>query len=221
MKSFLQHKNNTVNLDINLPKQSLISEDIDLPVDILSGFKVVQVDKSPRAMVQIRVSSTDRDNDRDEILNRLKKAGITAELTNTGSSVDPITGEFDGRKFRINVKPESGGMGETTLNSSITELFPCIAYEKKINPSNAEDFMKKLMKVNLSSLKCIGSGDIDAAKETINKAESSSKFQDKMSNAIGILKYIKDQNKAKSISSVHWGYTVSYTHLTLPTNREV
>lgn len=206
MKSFLQHKNNTVNLDINLPKQSLISEDIDLPVDILSGFKVVQVDKSPRAMVQIRVSSTDRDNDRDEILNRLKKAGITAELTNTGSSVDPITGEFDGRKFRINVKPESGGMGETTLNSSITELFPCIAYEKKINPSNAEDFMKKLMKVNLSSLKCIGSGDIDAAKETINKAESSSKFQDKMSNAIGILKYIKDQNKAKSISSVHWGY---------------
>lgn len=206
MKSFSQHKDNIVNLDIDLPKPSLISEDIDLPVDILDGFEVVQVDKSPRSMVQIRVSSTDRDTDRDEILRRLKNAGIPAELTNTSSSVDPITGEFEGRKFRINVKPKSGGMGETTLNSSITELFPCIAYEKKLKPKNAEDFMQKLMKVNLSACNCIGSGDLDAAKMTVNNAESSSKFGEKMNNALGILKYLNDQNKAKPISSVHWGY---------------
>tara|TARA_B100001996_G_C18630271_1_gene581463 strand:+ start:135 stop:1463 length:1329 start_codon:yes stop_codon:yes gene_type:complete len=206
MKSFSQHKDNIVNLDIDLPKPSLISEDIDLPVDILDGFEVVQVDKSPRSMVQIRVSSTDRDTDRDEILRRLKNAGIPAELTNTSSSVDPITGEFEGRKFRINVKPKSGGMGETTLNSSITELFPCIAYEKKLKPKNAEDFMQKLMKVNLSACNCIGSGDLDAAKITVNNAESSSKFGEKMNNALGILKYLNDQNKAKPISSVHWGY---------------
>tara|TARA_B100000287_G_scaffold132798_1_gene124873 strand:+ start:184 stop:1512 length:1329 start_codon:yes stop_codon:yes gene_type:complete len=206
MKSFSHHKDNIVNLDIDLPKPSLISEDIDLPVDILDGFEVVQVDKSPRSMVQIRVSSTDRDTDRDEILRRLKNAGIPAELTNTSSSVDPITGEFEGRKFRINVKPKSGGMGETTLNSSITELFPCIAYEKKLKPKNAEDFMQKLMKVNLSACNCIGSGDLDAAKMTVNNAESSSKFGEKMNNALGILKYLNDQNKAKPISSVHWGY---------------
>ena len=104
-----------------------LHEDISLPSEVLSGFEVTQVDKSPRSTVQIRVSSTDRDNDRDEILRRLTSAGITASTVATNSSVDPIQGVFDNRKFRINVKPKSGGMGETTLNSSITELFPCIA----------------------------------------------------------------------------------------------
>jgi len=207
MKSFNAVTNNLVDLAVNLDYKSiLLSEDIDLPKDILDGFEVVQVDKSPRSMVKIRVNSTDRDTDRDEILRRLKQAGITAELTSTTSSVDPITGEFDGRKFRINVKPKSGGMGETTLNSSITELFPCIAFEKNLSPSNAEDFMAKLMKVNLSTLKCIGASDLEAAKETINNAEGSSKFNDKMNNALGILKFINDQHSDKSISSVHWGY---------------
>jgi hypothetical protein len=207
MKSFSQLQNHAwFDSEPSLPKYDLISEDIDLPVDVLDGFEVVQVDKSPRSMVQIRVSSTDRDSDRDEILRRLKNAGISAETIATNSSVDPINGEYEGRKFRIHVKPKSGGMGETTLNSSITELFPCIAYEKKLNPKNVEDFMQKLMKVNLSACKCIGSGDLDAAKLTVNNAESSSKFDEKMNNALGILKYINDQNKAKPISSVHWGY---------------
>lgn len=206
MKSFKDIIESSVNLDVNLEYKTILAEDLDLPTDILSGFDVQQVDKSPRSLVQIKVLSTDRDSDRDEILRRLKNAGIQADLTPTSSSVDPITGEYDDRKFRINVKPKSGGMGETTLNSSITELFPCIAYEKKLKPKNIEDFMEKLMSVNLSSLKCIGSGDLDAAKETINNAEASSKFKDKMSNALGILRFIEDQNKAKPISSVHWGY---------------
>ena len=51
-----------------------------------------------------------------------------ANLKSTNSSVDPI-GEIDGIKFLINVK-KSGGLGESTLNGSITELFPCIAFEK-------------------------------------------------------------------------------------------
>lgn len=183
-----------------------LHEDISLPSEVLSGFEVTQVDKSPRSTVQIRVSSTDRDNDRDEILRRLTSAGITASTVATNSSVDPIQGVFDNRKFRINVKPKSGGMGETTLNSSITELFPCIAFEKKLNPKNAEDFMAQLMSVDVSKLTCVLSKDKDAAKETINNAEGSSKFADKMQNAIGILKFINAQNKNKTISNVYWGY---------------
>lgn len=183
-----------------------LHEDISLPSEVLSGFEVTQVDKSPRSTVQIRVSSTDRYNDRDEILRRLTSAGITASTVATNSSVDPIQGVFDNRKFRINVKPKSGGMGETTLNSSITELFPCIAFEKKLNPKNAEDFMAQLMSVDVSKLTCVLSKDKDAAKETINKAEGSSKFADKMQNAIGILKFINAQNAHKTISNVYWGY---------------
>ena len=80
----------------------------------------------------------------------------SVNLKSTNSSVDPIDGNYEGKKFRINVKPKTGGMGESTLNSSITELFPCIAFEKKLHPKNYIDFMEKIMSVDLKSLKCIG-----------------------------------------------------------------
>ena len=186
--------------------QRLFSEDIDLPNDILDGFEVTQTDKSEKSRVAIKVMSDDRDTDRDEILRRLTNAGITASTTSTNSSVDPIDGEFDGRKFRINVKPKAGGMGESTLNSSITELFPCIAFEKKLNPTNVVDFMEKLMKVDLNSCTCIIKSDMDAAEKTVNGAEGSSKYEDKMDAALAILKFIEDNNKDKTIQQVYWGY---------------
>ena len=186
--------------------QNILSEDIDLPTDVLDGFEFTQTDKSEKSRVQIRVSSDDRDTDRDEILRRLKNAGIIANTTSTSSSVDPIDGTFDGRNFRINIKPKSGGMGESTLNSSITELFPCIAFEKKLNPTTVEDFMQKLMAVDLSKCKCIISSDLEAAEKTVNAAESSSKYQEKMQNALGILQFINDQHSDKPIKQVYWGY---------------
>jgi hypothetical protein len=184
-----------------------LSEDIDLPNDILDGFEFTQTDKSEKSRVQIRVSSEDRDTDRDEILRRLKNAGISANLFSTiTTSVDPIDGTFDGRNFRISVKPKAGGMGESTLNSSITELFPCIAFEKKLNPKNVEDFMEKLMAVNLSSCTCIIKSDMEAAEKTVNGAEGSSKYKVKMDAALGILKFINDSHNAKPIKNVYWGY---------------
>jgi len=186
--------------------QSFLSEDIDLPTDVLDGFEFSQTDKSEKSRVQIKVLSADRDTDRDEILRRLKNAGISANTTSTSSSVDPIDGTFDGRNFRINVKPKSGGMGESTLNSSITELFPCIAFEKKLNPKNIEDFMEKLMAVNLSSCKCIIKSDLPAAEQTVNRAEGSSKYREKMDAAFAILKFINDTHNSKPIKNVYWGY---------------
>ena len=186
--------------------QDFLSEDIDLPKDVLDGFEFTQTDKSPRARVEIRVTSDDRDADRDEILRRLGNAGISANTASTNSSVDPIDGVFDDRKFRINVKPKSGGMGESTLNSSITELFPCIAFEKGFHPKDVESFMEQLMAVDLSSLNCIIGSDLKAAETTVNSAEGSSKYQEKMENALGILKYINDTNDDKPIKQVYWGY---------------
>ena len=78
--------------------QSLLSEDIQFPSDVLDGFEFTQTDKSERSIVQIKVVSTDRDADRDEILRRLKNAGIVANIFSTQTtSVDPIVGDFDGR----------------------------------------------------------------------------------------------------------------------------
>ena len=188
-------------------------EEIQFPKDIFKGFKFTQTaGKTDRAAVKIRVSSDDRDSDRDEILRRLKNAGIMANLKSTNSSVDPIAGEIDGIKFLINVKPKSGGLGESTLNASITELFPCIAFEKKLHPKNPIDFMEKIMSVDLSTLKCILSAkDLKAAQETVNRAESSSKFKEKMENALGILNFINDQHSDKPIKQVYWGYRTKPT----------
>ena len=80
-------------------------------------------------------------------------------LVSTSSSVDPIDGMYDGENFRIEVKPLSGGMQETTLNSSITELFPCIAFEKIIDPVG-RGFYEYLMSTDVNKMKCIHSKDI-------------------------------------------------------------
>jgi len=187
-------------------QEFVLNEELEFPKDIFSGFEFTQTQKSERAATQIRVSSDDRDTDRDEILRRLKNAGINANTKSTSSSVDPIVGDIDGKKFVINVKPKSGGMGETTLNSSITELFPCIAFEKNLNPKSVIDFMEKIMAVDLKTCKSIFSGDMKAAEQTVNKAESSSKYEDKMNNALAILDFLKDQHNEKQIKQVYWGY---------------
>ena len=97
-------------------------------------------------------------------------------------------------------------MQETTLNASITELFPCIAFELNHSPKSARNFHEFLLGINVRGLECVGSKDIAAAEETINKADTSSKFEEKMDNAIGIHKFLKDSAKEKPIKSVFWGY---------------
>ena len=182
----------------------------NLPDEVLSGFSYELSSKSSARRDVLIVRSSDRDNDADEIVRRLRQAGITAErISSSASSVDPISGDHEGKKFMILMKPMKGGMGETTLNSSITELFPAIAFEKNYNPTSVEDFMEYLHDVDIDSLKCVHAKDNKAAKETINKADSSSKYNEKMRNAIAIHQYLKDTNKDKTISSVHWGYRSS------------
>ena len=188
---------------------SFIAEE-NLPDEVLSGFSYELSSKSSARRDMLIVRSSDRDNDADEIVRRLRQAGITAErISSSASSVDPISGDHEGKKFMILMKPMKGGMGETTLNSSITELFPAIAFEKNYNPTSVEDFMEYLHDVDIDSLKCVHAKDNKAAKETINKADSSSKYNEKMKNAIAIHQYLKDTNKDKRISSVHWGYRSS------------
>jgi len=195
---------------VRLEEQTLHED--TLPSDFFDGFEFeVNSKATTSARTVYRVRSSDRDNDRDEILRRLRQAGVDANLGSSSSSVDPVDGIFDDKKFRIEVKPLAGGMGETTLNSSITELFPCIAFEKGYSPKNIEDFHKYLMSIDVGTLKCVNSKDTDAAQETINKADTSTKFTDKMENAIGVLKYIQDQNKDKAISNVYWGYRAKPT----------
>jgi len=187
-----------------------LTEQVALPTDIFKGLDYEKSDKlssSKRDIIIVR--SKNREEDRDEILRNLKQAGVEAKLGTASSSIDPIDGTYEDRLFRILVKPISGGMQETTLNSSITELFPAIAFELKHKPTNPQDFHKFLLDVNVKKLTCVHPKDLVAAQETINKADTSSKFETKMDNAIAIYKFITDSHKDKKIKNVYWGYRSS------------
>ena len=204
-------------------KEYLVENSIpDELKDLLSGLSA-EVDKklssSRRTVIIIR--DNERIDVRDDFFKSLKDAGIGAEIKDfSNSSIEHIwlnkkiaDPEDDKDKNIIIVfKPAAGGMQETTLNSSITELFPCIAWEKGwSDPKSVEEFYDKIVTVDVDRLKCVGAQDREVAKETIAKAPDSSKFKTKMENAIGILKYLRIQNKQSPIRSTLWGYRAKPT----------
>jgi hypothetical protein len=188
-----------------------LSEEIevsDFPADVFGDIPVEKKSSNSKTTVLV-ARSNDRLTDRDELVRNLKQAGIDAEVREkSGQSVDPIHIDkgFD-TKVIILVKPKSGGIGETTLNASITELFPAIAWEKNFNVgTNIEKFYDFLLEQDPTKLKCVQKADAKAAIETIQKASESSKFSEKMLNAMGVYKYLQDENKSKPIKTVYWGY---------------
>jgi hypothetical protein len=100
-----------------------------------------------------------------------------------------------------------GGMSETTLNSSITELFPAIAFLKKVAPEvDTKVFWNNIVKANSDNLTCYLGQDYKAGKEFVDGADKSSKFDSKIKGAYGVLKFLEFQNKGKPIKNVMWGY---------------
>ena len=100
---------------------------------------------------------------------------------------------------------------DTTLNASITELFPALAFNNKFRPSSVEDFKKFLYTLNLRTGKSKGSfspKDAKSAQLVLDKLPSlDDRFlKAKMENAIGITNYLYDLSRTKPIKNVIWGY---------------
>jgi len=195
--------------------KSFLSEEVnvsDLP-DVFGDLSVEKKSENSKTTVFV-VRSGDRLTDRDEIARDLNQAGVKAEVREkSGQSVDPIfiDSGFD-TKVVILVKPKSGGIGETTLNASITELFPAIAWETGYTmTTSVQDFYDHLLKQDPKTLTCVQPSDAQAAIDTIQKASESSKFTEKMLNAMGVYKYLQEENKNKSIKQVYWGYRAKPT----------
>ena len=188
-----------------------LSEEVntsDFPEGVFGDLSVEKKSANSKTTVFV-ARSDDRLTDRDEIVRNMKQAGIKAEVREkSGKSVDPIHIDdgFD-TNIIILIKPKSGGIGETTLNASITELFPAIAWEKSFRVgTNIEKFYDFLLEQDPEKLKCVNKQDVKAANDTIQKASESSKFSEKMLNAMGVYKYLVDENKGKTIKQVYWGY---------------
>ena len=98
---------------------------------------------------------------------------------------------------------------DTTLNASITELFPAIAFNLKYKPRSVEDFKKFLYSLNLSrAKKSWDVKDANSAKLVIEKLPTMEDrfLKTKMENAIGITNYLYDLHSTNPISKVVWGY---------------
>lgn len=156
-----------------------------------------------------KVSASDRDAARKRIQNRLRKEKIKfTEKKMVSYSGEPIT-EFKRGNLcvRIMYKPLSGGMNETTLNSTITELVPCLMFHNNIKTNNISDLQKKLNQIDHAKQKCyVNLNDAKSGKDFVEKFETSSKYQEKMKNAIAIYKYLCDAHKIKPIKTVYWTY---------------
>ena len=104
-----------------------------------------------------------------------------------------------------------GGMNVTTLNASITELFPAVAFELGLPKNVSKDnFWKKIYSEGVK-LKTGGVYKNDTAlkagKEVITTAkEKSDMFEAKLENGYDLFKYIMSNYERKKIDKIVWGY---------------
>ena len=137
----------------------------------------------------------------------LKKQKIATEEKLSKKSTELAT-FIKNQDLIIVYKNKSGGMQETTLNSTITELFPVIAFDKNIPQKLTEQNFYAAIQKNYDpkSKVFVGNNDYKQGKKFIDDAIHSSKFKEKVTNAKAALGYINQQNKGKPIKQVYWGY---------------
>ena len=144
---------------------------------------------------------------RNSLTAALKKQRIATEEKLSRKSTELAT-FIKNQDIIVVYKNKSGGMQESTLNASITELFPIIAFDKKIPEKLTEQkFYTEIQKAyDPKSKVFLGTNDNKQGKKFIDDAVHSSKFKEKIINAKAALGYINQQAKGKPIKQVYWGY---------------
>ena len=180
---------------------------------------IEQLAKSVSAEVKVHISNRnrdvfyfkvkkDRDTARSKVSKLLKRNKIPHKIKSTRYSgekaicVEKVLGK-DG--VFIVFKTASGGMTETTLNSTITELLPCLAFLNKIKSKNIDKFYQACASATNKSC-YVARDEIDVGENFINLMPDSSKFKEKVQNAIAITKYLNDLHASSPIHNVFWTY---------------
>ena len=168
----------------------------------------VSVKGATSKQVTYVVKSDDRDGTKSDVEGLISKIGRVYEEQRSVSSI-PVScvRMSDGTILTFIYKPRTGGMSMTTLNSSITELFPCIAFMNGISPNlSVRDFYQQIRSANSSGAAYyLSSKDATAGKQFIDQAENGS-FQTKVTNAKNITKWLQAHNAQHPIAQVYWGY---------------
>ena len=168
----------------------------------------VSVKGATSKQVTYVVKSDDRDGTKSDVEGLISKIGRVYEEQRSVSSI-PVScvRMSDGTILTFIYKPRTGGMSMTTLNSSITELFPCIAFMNGISPNlSVRDFYQQIRSANSSGAAYyLSSKDATSGKQFIDQAENGS-FQTKVTNAKNITKWLQAHNAQHPIAQVYWGY---------------
>ena len=96
----------------------------------------------------------------------------------------------------MNDLPYLSGGEQTTINSTITELFPALAFNSGVHPKNANDmetFIKELtLTENGAKKSFVNNSNIESAKEYITQMSRirPAMKKTKLENAVGILNWI-------------------------------
>lgn len=170
----------------------------------------ISVKSAGARTVTYTVKSSDRETTRKNVEGSLKKfrVGNVSRKMMSVSSMEVTRCQMEDVMLTFVYKPTKGGMSQTTLNASITELFPCVAFTTGIRVrgvKNIEDFYNKVRNNNSNATCYLNNKDAKAGKEFIDKAETG-KFVEKTNNALNILRWIEGVNKLHPIRNVYWGY---------------
>jgi len=108
------------------------------------------------------------------------------------------------------------GGAQTTINSTITELYPALAFNNNEKFTSVDDFQKFVIALvdkdklftGKSRLSFVNKSNAESAKELIYDTNNirPEMRDEKISNAIGILNYLYEQDKIRTIDKVVWGY---------------
>ena len=159
----------------------LYSKSVEVINDNLYDLGLSINDKKSKGKYIELICDDDRSDAREKIeteLEQIPDIKCSRAYVKSKSSMDVTEISGMGDKLFLVYKAAKGGMQETTLNSSITELFPAIAFEKKISPTLLNDkFFNEVLaahdaKLNVYKNKIAS----DAGKEIIDKATTSSKY---------------------------------------------
>jgi len=192
-------------LNLNIALQAVLNAEPAKDIDI-------KVDGASKKLVRYRVTSKDRGVTKGNVesfltQNKVYKGNLNSSKIVPGSQWPGTECTMaDNTVLRFTYKPQRGGMSQTTLNSSITELFPCVAFETGISPSlTNKQFWEQIKLANHSGLGCYLGDDAKAGTDFIKNADQG-KFEEKVGNARDILKWILAVNKKHPIGAIYWGY---------------
>jgi len=195
---------------------AIISQDLSQSVfgviNSLSDSLDISINDKKTSGTYIEVScGKDRNDTRISLEQSLSKVfGIKVSRLNIASksSFDLTKVDGFGSEMRIVYKNSKGGMQETTLNSSITELFPALAFSLGVSPKLKNDkFYNEILIRNQAKLGAYKNEKAyEAGKQVLNDATNSTKFDVKTTNAKAIYQYLLSEDSRKKISRVVWGY---------------